>query len=591
MAASSAAAKTGNPNPRSVLEILVHRKLASESQLQPAVEEARKSDKPIQQIIVDKKILEKNVVLKVLSEEWRIKAVNLTDMEVDMDVVKVIPEQTARRHKAVPFAKEENVLFVAMMDPRDFFAVEDIQLRTGFEVAPYLALPADIIALLDKAYGTGTVNMATEVSVEDIIKGVSAGSTGSDDEVQVGNAQQEVSDVAEVSADAPEVEKLVNAIILGALQQKASDIHIEPFEKKFLLRYRVDGGLREAPFALPWAYRNALIAKIKIMTNQMDITERRKPQDGRIQVTAKGNPIEFRVNIVPTVFGESCCMRVLDRTSIQVDMDKMGFLPDTLETFKAAIQKPYGLVLVCGPTGSGKSTTLYAALNSINTPDVKILTAENPVEYNLGGIVQVNVNQEIGFDFATALRAFLRQDPDIVMVGEIRDKETAQIAMEAAMTGHLVFSTIHTNDAPSAVARLHEMGVPNFLVASTIESVLAQRLVRRVCKDCKEPIAPTEEMKKVFLENKIDIAKATFFKGKGCGTCNLTGYKGRVGIHELLMMNNEIRSLCLSEVASGPIREVAIRSGMRGLFQDGLIKVTMGMTTLEEVFTVSSTST
>jgi type IV pilus assembly protein PilB len=581
-----AAPAKGAANPKGVVEILIHKKLATESQLQPAIDEAKKTDKPIQQIIVDKKLLEKTAVLKALSEEWRIKAVNLTDMEVDMDVVKVIPETSARRHKAVPFAKEENVLFLAMVDPRDFFAVEDIQLRTGFEVQPYLALPADINALLDKAYGTTT--MASEVSVEDIIKGVAASGGGStDDELTVGGIE-EVSDVADVSADAPEVEKLINAIILGALQQKASDIHIEPFEKKVLLRYRVDGNLREAAFALPWNFRNALIAKIKIMTNQMDITERRKPQDGRIQVTAKGNPIEFRVNVVPTVFGEACVMRVLDRTSIQVDMGKMGFLPDTLDTFKAILQRPYGLILVCGPTGSGKSTTLYAALNSINQPDVKILTAENPVEYNLPGIVQVNVNQEIGFDFATALRAFLRQDPDIVMVGEIRDKETAQIAMEAAMTGHLVFSTIHTNDAPSAVARLHEMGVPNFLVASTIEAVLAQRLVRRVCKDCKEPIKPTPEMKKIYDENKIDISKATFFKGKGCGTCNLVGYKGRLGVHELLVMNPEIRSLCLTEAASGPIRELALKAGMRGLFQDGLIKVTQGVTTLEEVITVAT---
>ncbi|MFA5975508.1 MAG: ATPase, T2SS/T4P/T4SS family [Elusimicrobiota bacterium] len=575
----------GTANPRGIIDLLVNRKLATEAQLQPATEESRKSEKPIQQIIVDSKILEKNVILKALSEEWRIKAVNLSDMEVDMDVVKAIPEATARRHHAVPFAKEDNVLFLAMMDPRDFFAIEDIQLRTGFEVQPYLALPADVDALLDKAYGSTTV--ANEVSVEDIIKGVAASNTGGgDDELLVGQPE-ELSDVADVSADAPEVEKLVNAIILGALQQKASDIHIEPFEKRLLLRYRVDGNLREAPFALPYTYRNALLAKIKIMTNQMDITEHRKPQDGRIQVTAKGKPIEFRVNVVPTVFGESCVMRVLDRASIQVEMGKMGFLPDTLKTFQDILQRPYGLVLVCGPTGSGKSTTLYAALNSINTSDVKILTAENPVEYNLNGIVQVNINQEIGFDFATALRSFLRQDPDIIMVGEIRDKETAQIAMEAAMTGHLVFSTIHTNDAPSAVARLHEMGVPNFLVASTIEAVLAQRLVRRICKDCKEPIPMTAEHKKLFDEYHIDISKAQLFKGKGCGTCNLMGYKGRLGIHELLVMNNDIRTLCLKEAASGPIRELAIKAGMRGLFEDGLRKVVMGLTTVEEVLAVS----
>jgi type IV pilus assembly protein PilB len=571
---------------KGIVDLLVARKLATPEQLQPAVEEAQKSDRLVQQVIVDQRILEKTVVLKALSEEWRIKAVNLAEMEVDLDVVKVIPEATARRHNAIPFAKEENVLFVAMVDPRDFFAVEDIQLRTGFEVQPYLALPSDVTGLLDKAYGTQTV--ATEVSVEDIIKGVASGPGGSEEELMLESTTEQISDVAEVSADAPEVEKLVNAVILGALQQKASDIHIEPFEKRLMLRYRVDGDLREAAFSLPYSYRNALIAKIKIMTNQMDITEHRKPQDGRIQVTARGNPIEFRVNVVPTVFGESCVLRVLDRSSIQVEMEKMGFLPDTLQGFKEALRKPYGLILACGPTGSGKSTTLYAALNSLNSPDVKILTAENPVEYNLHGIIQVNINQEIGFDFAEAMRAFLRQDPDIIMVGEIRDKETAQIAMEAAMTGHLVFSTIHTNDAPSAVARLHEMGVPNFLVASTVEAVLAQRLVRRVCKECKEPIKLTSEMKKLFDDNHIDISKATFFKGKGCGTCNLVGYKGRLGIHELLIMNTEIKRLVLSEVAAGPVRELAVKSGMRSLFQDGLIKVTMGLTTVEEVVSAAA---
>jgi len=579
----------GAANPKGVLDILLNRKLVTEAQIQPVVDEARKSERPVQQIIVDKKLLDKTVVLKALSEEWRIKAVNLTDIEVDLDVVKVIPEATSRRHKAAPFAKEENVLFVAMVDPRDFFAVEDIQLRTGFEVQPYLALPGDIDTLIDQAYGiTNKAPDVAEVSVEDIIKGVAASGGGSaDDELTIGGAE-EVSDVADVSADAPEVEKLINAIILGALQQKASDIHIEPFEKKLSLRYRVDGSLREAPFGLPYPFRNALIAKIKIMTNQMDITEHRKPQDGRIQVTAKGNPIEFRVNVVPTVFGESCVMRVLDRTNVQVDMGKMGFLPDTLEKLKHILQRPYGLILVCGPTGSGKSTTLYAALNAINTPDMKILTAENPVEYNLPGIIQVNVNQEIGFDFAVALRSFLRQDPDVVMVGEIRDKETAQIAMEAAMTGHLVFSTIHTNDAPSAVARLHEMGVPSFLVASAIEAVLAQRLVRRVCKDCREPIKPTPEVIKLFEENKVDISKATFYKGKGCGSCNLLGYKGRAAVHELLVINNDIRTLTLSEVAAGPIREMGLKFGMRTLFVDGLIKVAMGITTLEEVYTVAT---
>jgi len=315
----------------------------------------------------------------------------------------------------------------------------------------------------------------------------------------------------------------------------------------------------------------------------LNIAERRLPQDGRIQVTAKGNPIEFRVNIIPTVFGESCVMRILDRASVRVDMNKLGFLEDTLEKFKEVLKKPYGLILVCGPTGSGKSTTLYAALNSINDPAVKILTAENPVEYNLPGIIQVNINQEIGFDFSSALRAFLRQDPDIIMVGEVRDKETAQICMEAAMTGHLVFSTIHTNDAPSAVARLHEMGVPSFLISSSVEAVLAQRLVRRLCKECKEKIPTTKEHLDFFRQHGIDATNATLFKPRGCPVCSNTGYKGRLGIHELLLVNDEMRMLILKEIAAGPIRETARRNGMRTLLEDGLVKVIQGHTTIEEI--------
>jgi type IV pilus assembly protein PilB len=476
----------------------------------------------------------------------------------------------------LPFAKEDKVLLVAMADPRDFFISEDIHLRTGLEVQSYLALPEDILRELGKVYGLGGT-----ANAEEMVKGITEQIPDADG-ISLEKMEEAV-DVAEVDAGAPEVERIVNAVILGALQQKASDIHIEPFEKKFLVRYRVDGNLREAKFQIPMSYKNAVIAKIKIMTNQMDITERRKPQDGRIQVSAKGSPIEFRVNMVPTVFGESCVMRVLDRASVRVDLDILGFHPELLTQFKQVLQKPYGLMLVCGPTGSGKSTTLYAALNSINSPDTKILTAENPVEYNLDGIIQTNVNPDIGFTFAEALRAFLRQDPDIIMVGEIRDKETAQIAMEAAMTGHFVFSTIHTNDAPSAVARLHEMGVPSFLIGGTVEAVLAQRLVRRVCKECARPATLSDEMKVVFDKYKIDISKAKFMKGKGCDACNKSGYKGRAGIHELLLMDDSIRRLLLSEVSATPIRDLAVKNGMRLMMLDGLIKVTQGVTTVEEI--------
>ena len=560
---------------KTVKEILQDNHLLAEEQLNKALEESKKTNEPLQSVVVRLELMSRVDLLRTLSQEWSVKAVNLDEIEIDPEVVKVIPEAAARRHRAVPFVKEDNVLFVAMADPRDFFVVEDIQLRTNFEVQPYLALPEDIAKVLDKAYG-----IASSVNLDQIIGVIKEDSS---EEISLQKQSEEKVDVAEVDASAPEVERLVNAIILGALQSKASDIHIEPSENKFLCRYRIDGALQEAPFQIPFSYRNALIAKLKIMTEQMDITERRRPQDGRIQVVAKGNPIEFRVNILPTVFGESCVMRVLDRASVRVDINKMGFLPDTLKKLQASAQKPYGLLLVCGPTGSGKSTTLYAVLNSINMPDVKILTAENPVEYNLPGIVQVNVVQEIGFDFAAALRAFLRQDPDIIMVGEIRDKETAQIAMEAAMTGHLVFSTIHTNDAPSAVARLHEMGVPSFLISSSIECVLAQRLVRRVCSECKQKIAMTPEYLEVFQQNKIDVTNATLYKGKGCDVCRGTGYKGRVGLHEMLAMDDELRSLLLHEIAAGPVREVARKNGMRTLLEDGLVKVTMGLTTLEEV--------
>lgn len=558
---------------KTVREILQDNKLLTEEQLQQAQEEAKKTSELLQSAVVRLNMMSRVDLLRTLSQEWGVRAVNLDEIEIDPEVAKVIPEAAARRHRAVPFVKEENVLFVAMADPRDFFVIEDIQLRTNFEVQPYLTLPEDITKVLDKAYG-----LAESVNVDKIIGDLKQ----DEDNLTLEKVENKV-EVTDVDASAPEVERLVNAIILGALQMKASDIHIEPFETKLVVRYRVDGVLREAPFQVPFSFRNAMIAKIKIMTEQMDITERRRPQDGRIQVMAKGNPVEFRVNIVPTVFGESSVMRVLDRASIRVDMDKLGFLPDTLEKFKASITKPYGLVLVCGPTGSGKSTTLYAALNSINTPDTKILTAENPVEYNLPGVVQVNVVQDIGFDFSAALRSFMRQDPDVIMVGEIRDKETAQIAMEAAMTGHLVFSTIHTNDAPSAVARLHEMGIPSFLIASSLECVLAQRLVRRVCKECKEPIEMTDEYRDYFKQYKIDTSKATLFRGRGCDVCGQGGYKGRAGIHELLVMNDELRALLLKESASGPIRELARKHGMRTLLEDGLAKVTLGTSTLEEI--------
>jgi len=580
---------------RNVREILIEDKLVPEDKLAAAEELARKEGKHLHQELVEQKLVPELKLLKVLADEWAFKAVDLTKMKPEPEVVSLIPEQIARRQVCVPFARQENTLFVAMADPRDFLVVEDLGLRTGLEIKPYLALAHWINKLLNDTYG-GTDN----AQVEKLMESVAQAKPQDEEGFSLADAGLEKKDISEVDASAPEVEKMVNAIILGALSMKASDIHVEPFEdpngrnSKVMVRYRVDGMLRPASFTIPWSFRNAIAAKIKIMAS-LNITERRIPQSGRIQIIAKGNPIEFRVEMVPTVYGESCVMRILDRASVRVDIKIMGFLPDTekklLDQF-AGIggKKNFGLVLVCGPTGSGKSTTLYGCLNYVNRPDIKILTAENPVEYNIDGIIQVPVNPDVKlgegkkFDFASALRSFMRLDPDVIMVGEIRDEETAHIALEAAMTGHLVFSTIHTNDAPSALERLTQMGLPRFVVANTMKAVLAQRLARRLCKDCKKEGEMTPEELAVFEANRINVKPGTkIFKPVGCDACKGSGYKGRVGMHELLILNDEIRQQLLDDPSAIPVKNMAVKNGMRLLSQDGLEKVLLGHTTVKEV--------
>ena len=598
---------------KSCREILADKKILTDEQFAQVEQEIKKTGALFQQQVVDMKLVEKGKVLKLLSNEWAVKAIDLSVMDVDPDIVKIMPKQSAKRYNAVPFAKEENILFVAMAEPRDLFSIEDINLRTGFHVQPYLALPEDIKGILNKAYGveesapipeeedeegqqTASISSAADADEARELTAELIAGLDTEGEVQVDKFTEESMDIMQVDTSAPEIEKLVNAIILEAIRLKASDIHVEPMEKRLNVRYRVDGNLRRSTFKIPISFKQALIAKIKIMTGTMNITERRVPQDGRIQVKAKGKPIEFRVNIIPTVYGESAVMRVLDRSGSSAKLEQLGFLPDTIEKFMLSLAKPYGLILVCGPTGSGKSYTLSAALAAIKDPTSKILTAENPVEYNLDGVMQVQVNPELKmgdkvFDFSMALRAFLRQDPDIIMVGEIRDKETGQIAMEAAMTGHLVLSTVHTNDAPSAISRLSEMGIHTFLVANTTECILAQRLIRTLCKNCKEPDAnPPEDLLKMLTERKIDYSKATFMKAHqgGCPKCGGSGMKGRTAIHELLVMDEELRRFCIKEVAVGPIRDMAIKHGMRLLVEDGLVKVTMGVTTLDEVMTAAT---
>jgi type IV pilus assembly protein PilB len=598
-----------SPVKKSIEDILVDTFQLQRADVDAMAAEAQRTDTPIQQYVVNHKKVDKHRLLKAISIEWAIKVVDLKDIEIDPDVAKIIPVETCRRNKLVPFNKEENMLFIAMMDPRNLFALEDLQFRTGLRVIPYLALPDDVREKIDELYGTEEQPLETsedasaaqvKVSRDDLMDDAREltqellASLDTSGEVALEQQAKEQTDIMQVDASAPEVEKLVNAIILEAVRLKASDIHIEPFEKRILVRYRVDGQLRKATFKIPISFRGALVSKIKIMSGSMNLVERRIPQDGRIQVRAKGLPIEFRVNIVPTIFGESVVMRVLDRSGAGLPLEQLGFLPDTLAAFTESLAKPYGLILVCGPTGSGKSFTLTAALQKVKDPAEKIITAENPVEYELDGVVQVPVNPDLKmgekkFDFATALRAFLRQDPDIIMVGEIRDEETARVAMEAALTGHLVLSTIHTNDATSAVSRLHEMGAPMYMVVNTLEAVLAQRLIRTLCKDCKQPDPhPSEEMLRILKEHHVDLSQATFMKATGCKKCGGTGMKGRTAMHELLIMNEDLRTVCMKEVALTPIREAALRSGMRPLMVDGLIKVSRGLTTYEEIFTACS---
>jgi len=585
---------------KSVREILAEAGLLAVPALEQAEEAARKEKKSIQQVVVEQNLVTRQALLEALSAAWEVRYVDLIKQgQPEKEFVQLIPESAARRHLAIPFAKAENSLSIAMADPRDFFVLEDINLRTGLEIVPHLALPQDILAVLDVVYGKNESAVMDKLLAsvgQDRSKEVLA---AEENELQI--QREEKTDITDIDASAPEVEKFVNAIILGALNLKASDIHIEPFEdpagrsSKLLVRYRVDGMLREANFSVPWTYRAAVIAKIKIMTNSMDITERRIPQSGRIQLLAKGNPIEFRVEVVPTVYGESCVMRILDRKAVQVDINRLMFLPENLKKFLSLLKgiggnKNYGLVIVCGPTGSGKSTTLYAALNHVNRPDIKILTAENPVEYNIDGIVQVPVNPDIKlgenkrFDFATALRSFLRLDPDVIMVGEIRDEETAHISTEAAMTGHLVFSTIHTNDAPSAVTRLIEMGLPAYVVVATLKAVLAQRLARRLCEKCKQPHSPTPDEIAVYRDNNLELPDgAVLYSPVGCPECRDIGFKGRLGMHELLIMTDSLRVVALKQSSATALRDAAVKEGMLTITQDGLSKALLGYTTVREV--------
>ncbi len=578
----------------SLREVLLQDKIIDQQTLKSLELRAAQLGKPIEQILVDSQTIPKQKFLQLLSAKWGVKAVDMSSLEIDEEAARLIPETTARKYLVLPFARAEKMLYTAMARPWDLTAIEDLTIRTNYEVQPYLSLPTDISKALNEIF-------SQDSKISDYISNITADEKLDGEGLKQKSGREEISLEQTTEDDEKQARQVVNAIILEGLKRGASDIHIEPFEKVLLVRYRIDGQLLKSSFNIGNNLLNALLARIKIMSKTMDITEKRIPQDGRIQITLQGRPIEFRVNTIPTAYGESCVMRVLDRASIMVSLSKLGFLPDTMEQLRTALAKPYGIILVCGPTGSGKSTTLYSSLNyllqeSKKTGDgkekpvspKKILTAENPVEYDLEEVVQLNINPEINLTFAEAMRAFLRQDPDIIMVGEIRDRETAQIAMEAALTGHLVISTIHTNDAPSAVSRLAEMQVPTYLISSTIEAVLAQRLVRKICPSCIEDMKEIpQKLKKELEKYNIPLEKAKIKKGTGCKECSNTGYKGRMGIYELLNFDEDIRKLLLEQIAAAPIAKLAREKGMRPLWEDGILKVAQGLTTYEEILRVS----
>ncbi len=564
-------------------ELLVKENLITPEQLQKALEEQKKHGGRLGTHLTRLGFINEEELTKFLSKQYGVPAVNLKEIEIDPEVIKLLPKEMAKKYNVIPINRTGSTLIVAMSDPSNIFAIDDIKFHTGYNVEAVVAPEKEIIEAIQKYYEEGG-----GIGGEDFSEILS----DFESEIDVAEEEEEEVDISKLEGEAEQapVVKLVNAILMSAIQKKASDIHIEPYEKFMRIRFRIDGDLREI-MRPPLKLKNAIVSRIKIMAN-LDIAERRLPQDGRIKIKiGKGKEMDFRVSTLPTLFGEKVVLRLLDKSNLQLDMTKLGFEEDQLRDFKNAIHQPYGMVLVTGPTGSGKTTTLYSALTELNTDEVNISTAEDPVEFNLPGINQVNVREEIGLTFAAALRSFLRQDPDIIMVGEIRDFETAEIAIKAALTGHMVLSTLHTNDAASTVTRLLNMGIEPFLVASALNAVVAQRLAKRICENCKEEVPMTDALKKALLDAGVKPEELDSFKvyrGRGCEACDGTGYKGRVALYEVLVVSEPIKELILNGASALEIKREAIRLGMKTLRRSGLNKVKAGITTLEEVLRVSA---
>ncbi len=551
-------------------ELLVRENLINLAQLKEAQATARKTGDRLTYTLTKTGIVGERDLTTFLSKHYGVPSINLDEFEIDDDVIKLIPRELAHRHQVLPINRAGSSLIVAMSDPSNLNAIDELKFNTGYHVEVVVASEEAIRDAIARYYDESA-------TYQEIMEGFNP----EDVEVAEQESEPNVVDLEKSSEEAPVV-RLVNLILVDAIKKNASDIHIEPYEKSFRVRYRIDGVLYEI-MNPPLKLKNAITSRMKIMS-QLDIAERRLPQDGRIKIKmGGGREMDFRVSVLPTLFGEKIVLRLLDKSNLQLDMTKLGFEQSQIDIFKEAIYKPYGMVLVTGPTGSGKTTTLYSALSDLNKVSENISTAEDPVEFNLGGINQCQMHDAIGLNFAAALRSFLRQDPDIIMVGEIRDFETAEIAVKAALTGHLVLSTLHTNDAPSTVSRLLNMGVEPFLVTASVNAILAQRLARRVCKDCAEPHTVDPQVL-IDLGMKPEIAKAAqLMKGAGCRTCNETGYKGRVALYEIMPMSDELKDLVLQGVSSVELKREAINLGMKTLRQSALSKLAEGVTTVSEV--------
>ncbi|MGH9793624.1 MAG: type IV-A pilus assembly ATPase PilB [Candidatus Acidiferrales bacterium] len=561
-------------------EILVKESLISKEQLQKALEHQKSNGGRLGAALVKLGLVTDDEVTAVLSRQYGVPSINLRYYEVDPQVTKLIPQETAVRYQIVPLSRVGSTLTIAMTDPTNVFAMDDIKFMTGFNVEPVVASESAIAEAIHKFYGEA----ASVQELDKVMKDLAGGDAGDVELSATDEAEMDLASLEKAADEAPII-KLVNLILTDSLKRGASDIHVEPYEKEYRVRFRVDGILQNV-MAPPLKLRDAITSRIKIMA-KLDISEKRLPQDGRIMIKfnkdGRKKELDFRVSTVPTLFGEKIVMRLLDKENLRLDMTKLGFEPESLTQFEKAILKPYGMVLVTGPTGSGKTNTLYSSVARLNTPDTNIMTAEDPVEFQLPGINQVQMKEQIGLNFAAALRAFLRQDPNIILVGEVRDFETAEIAVKAALTGHLVLSTLHTNDAPSTISRLMNMGIEPFLVATSVHLVCAQRLVRRICTGCKSEASVPEQALLDAGYTRDEARTVRIMHGKGCQVCNNSGYKGRVGLYEVMEITDELRELILVGASALELKKKAIEGAMVTLRRSGLIKAMAGLTTLEEV--------